>query len=765
MERFMIMVLLFEINRVKRAISFKVFLILCFCAHVYAASYYVSSAGDDNNDGSLASPWQTIDRGINGPDWNGLTAADTLYIRDGDYHESFIGMGTWISVSGSAGAPVVITAYNGETPVIYGGFYIEEQTYIHISHLTIIGPHDFPLNWVDMPDMVIDDPTVGWIDPSENWSTREGKVWQKFDSFMTLYDQMQNVDWTEGISINNSSYITVENCTISHHTIGIGMNNDSDQLLVEHNTVHHCRDGIWSWRDGGYTHSVSNSTIRHNNVRQHLDGGITAKYNAYNVVIEYNTSEYNGRQHYGIQADGSSDCTIRYNTGTGAGYYSETMEYPGSSGINVHTAGSGNVVDGNWISMQRDSSLYDGNGVIVDYTPDGVLIQNNIFYRNMGSGITSTHSGNNIIVNNTCVENGYQTPDARNGAGVRMSQSDDVDNIIINNIFAHNKSCGIYDEHLDQQAEIDYNLYLPLEGNPIAWVEWDGSVQYFSVAELQSATPFGDHSLESEQIDWVFQDADDQNFCLCAGSPAIDSGTATLAPTHDQEENSRPSFSGFDAGAYEYTGPSFVNLEMNAFLEGAYQVITGDMSNDLVTHSLLPHQSPYPEDPILLQTFPDDSACITDWCLLTLIDEFGQPEIKKSIFLKATGECMDEKGRSIMVLSNVSENNYDVLIDHRNHLSCRSIDVFSFSQRSVTSIDFTTPGIGQSLVLVAPDVYGLWCGDIDKDNLITSADYVEWYNAYINPLSGYFFPDITLDGDIDLQDFLIWQRNARQRIP
>jgi hypothetical protein len=59
----------------------------------------------------------------------------------------------------------------------------------------------------------------------------------------------------------------------------------------------------------------------------------------------------------------------------------------------------------------------------------------------------------------------------------------------------------------------------------------------------------------------------------------------------------------------------------------------------------------------------------------------------------------------------------------------------------------------------------LWCGDIDKDNLITSADYVEWYNAYINPLSGYFFPDITLDGDIDLQDFLIWQRNARQRIP
>lgn len=732
---------------------------------VCAATYYVAPDGDDDNDGSFSLPWQTIDRGVNGPDWNGLSAGDSLLIRDGDYHESFIGMGNWISVSGSADVPVVIAAYDGEMPVIYGGFYIEEQSYIHISHLTIIGPHDFPAHWLDMPDMVIDDPTVGWIDPSESWSTREGKVWQKFATFMTLYDQMENINWTEGISINNSSHITVENCTISLHTIGIGMNNDSDQLLIEENTVHHCRDGIWSWRDGGYTHSVSNSTIRYNHVSQHLDGGITAKYNAYNVVIEHNTSEYNGRQHYGIQADGSSDCTIRYNIGTGAGYYSETMRYPGSSGINVHTAGSGNVVDGNWISMQRDSSLYDGNGVIVDYTPDGVLIQNNVLYRNMGSGITSTHSGNNIIVNNTCIENGYQTPDARNGAGVRLSQSDDVDNTILNNIFAHNKSCGIYDEHLDQQAEIDYNLYVPLDGNPIVWVEWDASVQYFTVAELQAATVFGDHSLESENINWVFQDAEEQDFHLCAGSPAIDKGTATLAPTQDGEENSRPFFSGFDIGAYEYTGPPFVILQIKAYLEGGYQISADKMRTKLITNSFLPHQSPYPSDPILLKSFPDDSIHITDWCLLALFDETGQSVIEKSIFIKESGECMDRMGRSFLAISDVPEGQYFVQIDHRNHASCRSLQAVTLSHQSMAFVDFTKSNIGYPVVALEPNVYGLFSGDVDQDGLVTSSDYVFVYNAVLNSLSGYIGADITLDGMVTLDDFELWRQNARIGAP
>jgi parallel beta-helix repeat protein len=738
--------------------------LILFPIVVCAGTYHVAPDGNDNNDGSFASPWQTIDRGVNGPDWNGLSAGDSLLIRGGDYHEPFIGMGNWISVSGSAAAPVVITAYNGEAPVIYGGFYIEEQSYIHISHLTIMGPHDFPAHWVDMPDMVIDDPSVGWIDPSEDWSTREGKVWQKYDTFMTLYDQMENIDWTEGISINNSYHITVENCTISLHTIGIGMNNDSDQLLVEHNTVHHCRDGIWSWRDGGYTHSVSNSAIRYNHVRQHLDGGITAKYNAYNVVIEYNRSEYNGRQHYGIQADGSSDCTIRYNTGTGAGYYSETMRYPGSSGINVHTAGSGNVVDGNWVSMQRDSSLYDGNGVIVDYTPDGVRIQNNVVYRNMGSGITSTYSGNNIIVNNTCVENGYQTPDARNGAGIRMAQSDDVNNTILNNILAHNKSCGIYDEHLDQQAQIDYNLYVPLEGDPIVWVAWDGSVQYDTVAELQAATVFGDHAQESAHIDWVFTDASAQHFQLCPGSPAIDTGCTALAPDHDMDENSRPEFDAIDMGAYEYAGPPFVRATLKAFLQGPYQSTDGTMRADLISNGILPHRSPYPQSPLKLDRFPDDSLQIVDWVLLSLFESDGNTHLTdQSIFITSTGECFDHLGRSDMVISGVASGNYILQLNHRNHVDLFSTTAWSLSQTSL-DIDLTENDAGEPAIELDTGVRGLFACDINGDGRVTSRDYLEWYNTHTIGSSGYLDADCNADAVIDVLDFQSWQSNARNGV-
>ncbi len=92
---------------------------------VSAGTCFVDPDGNDNNNGSFASRRQTIDRGVNVPDWNGLSVGGSLFIRDGDYHESFIGMGDWISVSGSAAIPVVIAAYDGEAPVIYGGFYIE----------------------------------------------------------------------------------------------------------------------------------------------------------------------------------------------------------------------------------------------------------------------------------------------------------------------------------------------------------------------------------------------------------------------------------------------------------------------------------------------------------------------------------------------------------------------------------------------------------------------------------------------------------------
>jgi len=75
-------------------------------------AYFVdSSRGDDTNDGSIKQPWKTIQYGV-----GRLKPGDTLYLRDGVYHETVC-----LTKSGTEDAPIVIAAYPGELPVLDGG--------------------------------------------------------------------------------------------------------------------------------------------------------------------------------------------------------------------------------------------------------------------------------------------------------------------------------------------------------------------------------------------------------------------------------------------------------------------------------------------------------------------------------------------------------------------------------------------------------------------------------------------------------------------
>ncbi len=73
---------------------------------------YVSVQGNDNNNGTIDSPWRTIQKGI-----GVLKAGDTLFVREGVYAEA-VNIGTYNS--GNENAPVVVKAYPGESPVIDG---------------------------------------------------------------------------------------------------------------------------------------------------------------------------------------------------------------------------------------------------------------------------------------------------------------------------------------------------------------------------------------------------------------------------------------------------------------------------------------------------------------------------------------------------------------------------------------------------------------------------------------------------------------------
>ncbi|WP_158289251.1 OmpL47-type beta-barrel domain-containing protein [Paenibacillus flagellatus] len=87
---------------------------LCFlipAVSAQAATYYIAPTGSDTTgDGSISSPWLTINKAQ-----TYLAAGDTLYARGGTYHNQW-----GIAISNKAGtstAPVTIAAYPGETPV------------------------------------------------------------------------------------------------------------------------------------------------------------------------------------------------------------------------------------------------------------------------------------------------------------------------------------------------------------------------------------------------------------------------------------------------------------------------------------------------------------------------------------------------------------------------------------------------------------------------------------------------------------------------
>ena len=94
--------------------------------------YYVSPEGDDTHDGSVETPWRTINHSV-----SQLKPGDTLYIRGGVFHESI-----QITVSGTPNSIIKIQNYPEENPIIDGvelegnGLLIS-ASYIMLSGLEI----------------------------------------------------------------------------------------------------------------------------------------------------------------------------------------------------------------------------------------------------------------------------------------------------------------------------------------------------------------------------------------------------------------------------------------------------------------------------------------------------------------------------------------------------------------------------------------------------------------------------------------------------
>jgi len=95
-----------------REITIALSALLCCVLHSFATNYYVATDGSDSNSGlSIGSPFLTIQQAA-----DTVGSGDTVFIRDGKYHEAI----TIDGLTGSAGSPITFQNYNDEDVVIAG---------------------------------------------------------------------------------------------------------------------------------------------------------------------------------------------------------------------------------------------------------------------------------------------------------------------------------------------------------------------------------------------------------------------------------------------------------------------------------------------------------------------------------------------------------------------------------------------------------------------------------------------------------------------
>lgn len=121
-----------------RIVTIGIVIILVFLGLVAAKTagasetHYVSTTGSDRNNGSLSSPWATIQHAV-----QQSKPGDTIFVRGGTYREGEVWLRTEYRHGGAPGNLLTIKAYQNEVPVFVSGDrpFIVECNYLRIEGL------------------------------------------------------------------------------------------------------------------------------------------------------------------------------------------------------------------------------------------------------------------------------------------------------------------------------------------------------------------------------------------------------------------------------------------------------------------------------------------------------------------------------------------------------------------------------------------------------------------------------------------------------
>ena len=443
-------------------------------------SFYVAPEGNDNNPGTLAAPWRTIQKAA-----VTATPGSTVYARQGIYNELVS-----VQVSGSQEAGyITFRNYPGETPVLDGSglpispegsaaFSIVDRGYIIVQGFEIRNYRTSGKDLVPMGISIrgsafhiqIRDNRIHHIEtnyPGSEGGDAHGIAVYGTSATDAIRDLV--IDGNELFSLKlGSSEALVLNGNVTGFQITRNRVHDSNNIAIDligfegtapDPAVDQARDGV-----------VSENTV-------------------YNIDSYGNPAYGTERSADGIYVDGGRNIVIERNT-----------VFAADIGIEIASEHAGRATS-------------------------AIIVRNNLVYRNLVAGLAmggyDTQRGsteNCQVLNNTF----YQNDTLATGSGELMLQYNTRENVIKNNIFNAGGQNVFLSNPFAQNSNnvLDYNLYYSPGGSEDGTWEWK-TASYDTFNSYRTHTG---NDLHSQFANPLFLNTGGLNFHLGSGSPAIDRG-------------------------------------------------------------------------------------------------------------------------------------------------------------------------------------------------------------------------------------------------
>ena len=211
------------------------------------------------------------------------------------------------------------------------------------------------------------------------------------------------------------------------------------------------------------------------------------------------------------------------------------------------------------------------------------------------------------------------------------------------------------------------------------------------------------------------------------------------------------------------------DVNIYAFLEGAYDSTTQSMNAILAQEDLLPLSQPYNTPPWNYdgtESIEEFLDIVVDWVLVEV--RSGEPSLggastttvveTKAGLLLTNGRIVNTQGQYLRFENLVADQSYYIALRHRNHLDVLS--AIPIIANPEMSYDFrTSPAFGSNQQQTAADGnYVLYGGDYVPDGVIQNSDNDAW-KASPAILNTYHITDGTLDGVVQLTDQDVWLPN------